>query len=393
MKKRAKKLPEKRSNQRVGAYLVSDALFDDLVCQSYMSLDQSPEIMTGVHRIAELISMMTIHLMANTERGDVRIINELSRKIDIDPMPTMTRRVWMEAIVMNLLLYGKGNSIVVPHTYDGYLQSLEPISASRVQLVPKGDSFRDYYVVIDGVQKKPDSVLHFVHNVDKTYLWKGKGLTACLQDVANNLKQASATEKGFMESKWKPSLIVKVDAMTDEFSSKSGRKKLLEEYVESASVGEPWLIPAEQFSVEQVRPLSLADLAIDKTVELDKRTVASILGIPPFVLGIGDYDQQAWNNFVQNTIRPIAMGIQQELTKKLIISPKWYFTFNMRSLMDWDLNTIYQVFGGLKQQGVVTGNEIRDMLGLEPLDGLDELTILENYLPVDRLGDQKKLIE
>lgn len=395
MKKKTKKMPEKRTekdtDKKVGAYLVSDALFDDLVCQGYMSLDQSPEIMTGVHKIADLISMMTIKLMANTERGDVPIKNELSRKIDIDPMPTMTRKVWMEAIVMNLLLYGKGNSIVVPHTYNGIIQSLEPISASRVQLQPKTGSYKDYYVVIDGVQKRPDSVLHFVHNVDKNFLWKGRGLTTCLQDVANNLKQASATEKGFMESKWKPSLIVKVDAMTDEFSSKSGRKKLLEEYVESATVGEPWLIPAEQFSVEQVRPLSLADLAIDKTVELDKRTVASILGIPPFVLGIGEYDQNAWNNFVSNTIRPIAMGIQQELTKKLIISPKWYFKFNMRSLMDWDLNTIYQVFGGLKQQGVVTGNEIRDIIGLEPLDGLDELTILENYLPVDRLGDQKKL--
>ena len=196
-----------------------------------------------------------------------------------------------------------------------------------------------------------------------------------------------------MESKWKPSLIVKVDAMIDEFSSPAGRKKLLDEYAASANVGEPWLIPAEQFEVEQVRPLTLADLAIKDTVELDKRTVAAVLGVPPFLLGVGEYNKDAWNNFVQNTVRPIAVGIQQEMTKKLILSPKWYVKFNVLSLMDWDLNTLYTVFGGLSDKGIVTGNEVRDRIGMSPLDGLDDLRILENFIPANMIGDQKKLVQ
>lgn len=364
---------------------------DEITCKGYTSLADNPEIMAACHKIAELIGSLTIYLMANTERGDQRVINELSRKIDIDPEMHMTRSTWVQAIVMNLLLYGKGNSIVVPHTYKGNIVNLEPIGAARVGFQPIG--YRDYRVIIDGKSKDPESVLHFVYNPDKLYLWKGKGLTVVLKEIANNLAQATETETAFMSSKWKPSIIVKVDALTEEFSNPQGRKKLLESYVKSADVGEPWLIPAQQFDVEQVKPLSLADLAIADTVKLNKQTIAAILGVPPFLLGVGEYNKAAWNNFVNNTVKPICLSIQQELTKKLIISEKMYLKFNVLSLLDWDIQTIYEVFGGLADKGIVTPNEVRDRIGLNQLDGLDELRILENYVPVDRIGDQKKLLQ
>lgn len=391
MSKKRRRIQQKREVDRkspIGVWLTDS---ETLCCPGYTSLDQNPEIMTACKKIAELIGSLTIHLMANTEMGDKRIINELSRKIDIEPEMHMTRSTWMQSIVMNELLYGKGNSVVIPHTYNGAIVNLEPISASRVGFEPIG--YRDYKVLVDGKAHDPDNVLHFVFNPDKTYLWKGRGVTTNLLTVAENLKQAAATEKGFMESKWKPSVIVKVDSLIDEFSSPDGRQKLLDDYVKSSNVGEPWLIPAEQFQVEQVRPLSLADLAIADTVQLDKRTVASIIGVPAFLLGVGEYNKEEWNNFIQSTIRTLVLGINQELTKKLIISPKMYLRLNHLSLLDWDIETIYKVFAGLSDKGIVTGNEVRDRLGMEQLEGLDELRILENYIPSDMIGAQKKLIQ
>lgn len=386
---RTKQKTEKRCTGQV-AFVVSDG---DICVPGYTSLDRNPEILTACRRIAELIGSMTIHLMANTERGDVRVVNELSRVIDIDPMPTMTRSMWMQSIVMTMLLYGRGNAIVVPHTHLGYLESLEPIAASRVQLLPVGGSYRDYQVWIDGVAKKPGNLLHFVYNPDKYYLWKGAGVTVSLLDVANNLKQAAATKKAFMGSEYKPSIIVKVDALTEEFSSPAGRQKLIDSYIKPQTPGQPWIIPAEQFSVEQVKPLTLADLAISDSVEIDKRTVAAVLGVPAFLLGVGGYDRAAWNSFVQNTIRPMAVSIAQEMTKKLILSPKMYLRFSVRSLMDFDLNSLYTVYGGLSDKGIVTGNEVRDIMGMPPREGLDELRILENFIPADMIGQQSKLIQ
>lgn len=389
--RRKKRSQVREAPQKSVGFLVTDQAYETLCVPGYTSLDRNPEIMTACSKIAELIASMTIHLMSNTEQGDIRIINELSRMIDIEPEHNMTRYQWMQSIVMTMLLYGHGNAVVVPHTHNGLLMSLEPIAASRVSFLPVG--YRDYKVLIDGRERDPAGVLHFRHNPDPVYLWKGRGLQVSLRDVANNLKQASATEKGFLESKWKPSIVVKVDGMIEEFSSKEGRKKLLEQYIESTEAGEPWLIPADQFQVEQIRPLSLADLAIKDTIELDKRMVAAVVGVPPFVLGVGEYSRDAWNSFIQNTVRPIVIGLQQELTKKLIISPNWYLRFNVLSLMDWDINTIYSVFSGMADKGFATGNEVRDRLGMSPKDGLDDLRILENYIPVDMIGDQKKLVQ
>ena len=370
------------------AWLISD---DDCISLSgYTALDKCPEIVAGCLKVAELIGSLTIHLMCNTEGGDTRIVNDLSRRIDIDPMPNMTRQTWMTGIVMNLLLYGRGNAVVLPHTWKGYLQSLEPIEAGRVSFRAEGT--RDYRVIIDGGEYRPENLCHFVYNPDKNALWKGQGVNVALRTVAENLRQAAATEKGFMESKWKPSLIVKVDAMTDAFSGPEGRKKLLEEYASTAAAGEPWLIPAEQFSVEQVKPLSLSDLAIADTVELDKRTVAAVLGVPPFLLGVGEYKKDEWNSFVQTKIMGLCKGIAAELTKKLILSPKWYLRFNVWSLYDYDLKAVSDVLLAGSDRGFVNGDEWRDRVNLAPA-GLTEYRVLENYIPGDMSGKQKKLIQ
>ena len=364
----------------------------DIICPGYTRLSDNPEIMTGCLRIAELIGSMTIYLMSNGEQGDIRVVNELSRMIDITPNGTMTRMQWMTAIIMTLMLYGKGNSVVVPHTYEGILRSLEPIAASRVGFEPVGNSYRDYRVLIDGQARDPGSVLHFVYNPDPHYLWRGKGVTVALRDIANNLKQAQATENAFMASEWKPSIIVKVDALTDEFSSPEGRDRLLESYVKPSRTGEPWLIPAEQFQVEQVRPLSLADLAIKDTVELDKRTVAAVLGVPAFLLGVGEYSAAEWNNFIQTKVRAIALGIQQELTRVLITSPKWYLMLNFWSLLDYDLKSTSDILLAGADRGYVNGDEWRDRMHMAPA-GLKEYKVLENYIPADMSGKQKKLAQ
>ena len=390
-KKKQKMKTRAEPTSRTMSWLCSQEAFDTLTCQGYTSLDHNPEIITGVNKIAKLIGAMTIHLMQNTDNGDIRVKNELSRKIDINPNTNMTRAAFIQWIVTTLFLYGDGNAVVYPQFRRGYLRDLKPVPAAMTSFIP--DGIWDYKVLINGAEYSPDEVLHFVLNPGNYYPWRGQGLQVALMDVANNLKQAAATEKGFMQSKWKPSIIVKVDALTEEFASPEGRSKLLADYIDTSQVGEPWMIPAEQFQVEQIKPLSLSDLALADMVQLDKKTVASILGVPPFVLGVGDFHREEWNNFINSTIMPIAQMIEQELTKKLLYSPDLYFRFNPRSLYNYELRDMAAIADDQYIRGIMTRDEVRDWIGLPPASEEDDLIILENYIPVGMIGDQKKLVQ
>lgn len=378
----------KKEAQKQLLALIKDG---DIECAGYTSLDQDPTILTACQVIATLVGLVSWHIMENSDNGDRRIKNELSRKIDIDPNSFLTRADFYEAIAMNMLLYGDGNAVVRPHTENGYLRDLEVVPMSRVSFMPDDILGYGYWILIDGVKYDPKDLLHFRLHPDKNYPWKGTGIRVAIKDIANNLKQAAHTEKAFMSSDYKPPLIVKVQAMGEEFQQPEGRESIANDYLKTAKSGQPWIIPAEQMDVTSVKPLTLQDLAISDTVKMNKETAASIVGVPSFLVGVGDFKKDEYNNFIQTTVKHIVEKIQQTMTKGILLSPNWYIKGNVWALLDWDVQQITSVFTAMGDRGWVTGNEARDRINLEPKEGLDELKVLENYIPADMSGNQNKL--
>ncbi len=387
-KKEARAPRDRPAQKRSSVAYVLPGNWDGICCDGYTRLADNPEVRMAVGRIADLISSMSIRLMENTDTGDVRIHNELSRKLDITPNRWMTRKTMMEAIVWTMLLDGGGNAVVWPKTVDGKLEELVPLPPSQVSFLPDGFG---YQILVNGIPYHPDELLHFVVNPSTERPWMGMGYRVALKTVVKNLQQAAKTQNAFLSDEWKPSVIVKVSGESEDLTSAAGRDRLAQQYLKTSATGQPWFIPAELMDVTQVKPLTLNDLAISDSVKLDKQAVSAILGVPPYVVGLGDFKQAEWNHFISTKIMSIVRTIEQEMTRKLLLSPDWYISMNPWTLYAYEMKDLADIGSNLYIRGMMTGNEVRHWLHLAPKEGLDELVILENFIPKGMIGDQKKL--
>jgi len=362
----------------------------DVYIPGYHLARNCDEVKRCVNVIADYVSNMTIMLLSNTDKaGDDRIRNGLSRFIDITPCKTMTRKAFIQHIVNEM--YIKGNAVCLPEfDNSGHLTNLRPLLNPQFIEDPVNDSYKILY---NGISFEPDEVLHFVRKPNKSKPYKGVDCVDSLTNTIQNLLQAQVTKKGFLRSEWKPSLVVSVSADAEELQDKELREKILKSYTETNRAGEPWLIPAGEIDVKEVKPLSLADLAIQDGLNLDIKCVAADLGVPPYDIGIGEFSKDAHNHFIGSTVYFTATVIAQELTRKILYKPEWYVKFNNKSLMQFTPAEKMTMVGALTDRGILTRNEGRTEFDYPPVDDpeMDEHQVLENYIPIDKLGSQKKL--
>ena len=375
-----------RANSPVAFWLQGEEAQNILMPSGYMPITKNEEVKKCIHKIADLISSMTIMLMENSQDGDIRLKNELAKKVDVYPNNYMTRKNFIYKVVADMLTHG--NSVVYPTHEGALLDNLTIWDINRINFYETEEAYSIQYKL----QKfDPMELLHFVLIPDDILPFKGQGFIPIVKDTIANLVQANTTKTGFLQSKWRPSLIIKVESDAEGMQIQEERQKILNSYVGDTENGEPWIVPASEIDVKEIRPLSLQDLAIQESITLDKRAVASAFGIPPFMVGVGNFDKDEYNNFINVVIMPIAKSIEQEMTKKLVYAPNWYFKFNFKSLMQYDLNELTSHVRQLVAGGMLNRNEGRNAFDYSPVKGLNDYVVLENYIPVADVGNQKKL--
>ena len=357
----------------------------------YHRLLDAPEVAACVDRICAIVSSATIHLMENGKKGDRRVKDELSRFMDTTPWgPMGTRATWMSWVVATMLTVGDGNAFVLPHVrrVNGQfiITGLEPM--------PGAAAIRDedtvYKVIWKGSTFDPDEVVHFRLFADLDEPWRGRGYRVQAGKIAASLKQTSELKDSLSSPKYKPPMLVAVNSDAD-LSDPKKRDEFVENYLEHSEAGKPWVFSADLLNVSQQKPLTLADLAIKDTVELDKRTVASIFGVPPFLLGLGSYNEAEYNGFIRTVVNHICKVIEQTLTWSILISPSRYFRFNRRHLYAYDMKALIEMDLAMSDRGYLNGDEVREDSYRDPA-GLTEFKVLENYIPYDMSGKQQKLV-
>lgn len=399
--------PEKRKQQTT-PIPISNAGIDDCLPLGYSRVIDNIHIQTCINYIANVISSSNLMLLENGDTGDKRVYNELINLIDRQPTPYLTKQVWLSNIVRNMVSYG--NAIIKPSFINKkqpysqvLLEGLYPLDMGYITLTHDTTDkiIKNYIIRYKGLEYKDKDVLNFTYNVDTERPYIGKGIQLTARDLIRNITQLNKTKNKILSTEGRPQLLLFYDGLwkslgrlDDEQITDEDQKyidwqtKRMKQGLDNGLV----VMPGDStLEIRELKPLSLKDLAIAENLELDLKTCAKLLGVPLFAVGLADFNKDEYDNFINTIIKPIIRCIEQELTAKLILNPKWYIKFNIRSLNNYTSTEALKIIDTMFTKGLMTGNEAREFMGMGRLEGLDELIILENFVPIDRLGDQKKL--
>ena len=376
--------PAQRSASPLGMWIAADG---GGCPGGYRRLLDCPEVQAAIDHYAAVIGNATIYLMENTKDGDKRVRDRLARKVDVEPWIYGTRRDWVSWIVSTMMGEGDGNAFVLPHFLpSGELWNLEPMPGATAHETPDR---RGYTVSWRDGEYPSDAVIHFRLFPDPKRPWKGRGYQATAKDLIEGLGGLSELEKTLSSPDYKPPIILRADTTADIFDD-DAREAFRKKYLENMERGKPWILPEGFLSVEQIRPLSLADLAIKDTAELNKTALASLIGLPPFLLGVGSFDRDQYNAWIRQRVIPICNGITQTLTRALIESDKRYFVMPEKRLYSYTPMEMVTMGLQMSDRGFANGDEVREMAMMDPA-GLTEYRALENYIPYDMAAQQQKL--
>ena len=123
-------MQKRQTNTPVALWLNGEEAQNILLPTGYIPITKNEEIKKCMHKIADLVSSMTIMLMENSQDGDIRLKNELAKKIDVYPNAYMIRKNFIYKVVSDMLT--NGNSVVSPEVKSGILDNLNILDISGI---------------------------------------------------------------------------------------------------------------------------------------------------------------------------------------------------------------------------------------------------------------------
>ncbi len=161
----------------------------------------------------------------------------------------------------------------------------------------------------------------------------------------------------------------------------------------STNAGRPMLLEGD-FDYVQMG-LNPKDMDFLELMNMSAREIALCFGVPAQLVGIADQTYanvaEARLSLYEETIIPLLDRLESDLNEYL--APLYEGDLSIR----YDIDSIpamaekrKQIFANVSQgvqQGILTRNEARDRLGLEPIDGGDSLLVPSNLFPLGEVDD------
>lgn len=352
---------------------------------------QSPTVQAIVQAVSRRISTLPVQVLRKTVTSNGRTIKEV---LPDHPVARLLRRpndrqssveYWLDATSV-LVRYGNFYAFKA-RGQTGPIRRLEPLHPSAVTVEQRDDLSIIYRVKLTNGQQVEytPTQIHHVRGVSRDFVTG----SSPVMDVAESIALEIAAEKfgaAFFGNGAMPGLIFKYAPGSQGFKSDEEVKRFTEDVQKVfAKKGrfKSLLIPkgielADPLTVDNEKTQFLATRQYQRTV------IAGAFGVPPHM--VGDLSKGTFNNveqqslaFVMNVVQPYCRIFEAAMERDLLTDADRasgvIIRFNLDAALRADYKTRQEGLNLMRQAGVISANEWREMEGLNPIseeDGGDE---------------------
>lgn len=337
-----------------------------------------PPVYRAVNTICNDIARMPVcgHVYTDSwermDREDYLDVHAVLNEQANDFQTAFDFKVWM---VEQCLIWG--NSFAVISRRGDTVYQLIPMGSADVQLL-RDDEGRWIYQTSEYGEVPPEDIIHFRLSGSQRLGWGDSPVATC----ASSLVLARLIEQSGIEQYRSPG-IGKVAITTEEAVGADAVRQMQDAFKNAHSGSEGMLRPIivqNGASVEQIGQ-SLVDNDWIQARKSAVEDVARIFGIPPFVLfaETGNTFTMEQSRAYTDSLGQYAARFSAELSMKLFPgNPDYRVTFDATQLMRGTFSESVSAYQVAIQTGIMVPNEARAELGLQPLEGGDELYVGPN---------------
>lgn len=386
-KKEVRECPKQDDNVASGSNSLLSLLQAD-----YSSLNIST-FYRGVVLISNTIAQMPLYVKKIDSKGQSNIIrNHVAALLFNDPKNEVDKTTLIRCIIQNVIC--KGNAFVYIKRGDDRKTptKLVYLESGDVSIVFDKPTRRLLYQVsnLEGVYTvKPENMLHF-----KLFTWDGvTGKSViCFANKALELTKSTNSEAAefFKSGMNQVEGILKVNSSL----SKSQREQIHNAWQNNLSGGKRDGLVVLQGNMDyQSLGLSPEDSQLLESRDFNQADVCQFLNISPAQLNLKGFEkfttfEDANAELLQRTLMPYIAMIENELTNKLLgeDNSKLKIILDTAALLRPTKQSEAQYYGTMIDKGILTRNEVRQILGFNKLDGLDEIIIPYTEISQNTVG-------
>jgi HK97 family phage portal protein len=376
----SRKTTEQRTDATSENTLVDDVLLRSLLTGDAIDADKAlsiPAVSSAVNRIATLVAVLPIKLYKTEKvKTDDKDKNDAEPKTRTIELPD-DKRVYLLnidsgdtldqfAIKRNLArdyLLEKGAFLYVErknHKAGDDIEALKYVPPAQITAVINDVNplAKDGQYLVLGQHYEQFNFVSVLRDTDDGLL--GKPLTKQINDVLNTavsnifyemgIVKKGGTKKGFLQSERELSK----DAMAQ-------LKQAWRDLYSNAS--DNVLVLNKGLTFQEASDNSV-DLQINQRATRLAKDLAEVFGI----------HNDNFDDIFRDAVLPVLEAIESALNKSLLLEtekPNHFFQFDKREIVKASLKERYEAYKVASEIGVLTKNEIRDSENLEPIDGMD----------------------